>query len=115
MSLPRIHYQVVGPDGPGLTVEVATDGSYWIDHGRSAPRGPGRGTLVPAHRSRIELCLEALDQPRVHASPETEDESMAELTIGDGPTVRHYRIWTGELDEAPDLKALFRELEVIDG
>jgi hypothetical protein len=39
---------------------------------------------------------------------------MAELTVGDGLTVRHYRFWEGALDEEPDLKALVRELEVID-
>jgi hypothetical protein len=29
--------------------------------------------------------------------------------------VRHYRVWEGALEKEPDLKALVRELEVIDG
>jgi hypothetical protein len=115
MPLPRIHYRLVGQDDYMLVIDVAADGSYCLDSGDYTSRKPVHGMLDDEHRARIETCLAALQQPRVHAAPEGADGFMAELTIGDGPTVRHYRVWEGALEHEPDLKALIRELEVIDG
>jgi hypothetical protein len=114
MPLPRIHYRVVGQDDYMLIIDIAADGSYRIDYGDYTSRKPVQGTLDAEHRGRLESCLAALDQPRTHPAPDGADGFMAELTVGDGPTVRHYRFWEGALDEEPDLKALVRELEVID-
>jgi len=114
MPLPRIHYRVVGQDDYMLIIDIAANGSYCIDCGDYTSRKPVRGTLDTDHRARIEECLAALDEPRQHVAPDGADGFMAELVIGDGPDVRHYRFWEGALDGEPDLKALVRELEVID-
>lgn len=114
MALPRIHYRVVGQDDYMLVIDIAADGGYVIDSGDYTSHKPRHGTLSTAHRERIAALLGALGDSRDHPAPAGVEGFVAELTIGDGPTVRHYRFWEGALATAPDLEALVRELEVID-
>lgn len=114
MPLPRIHYRVVGQDDYMLVIDIAGDGAFVIDSGDYTSHEPRRGALRAAQRERIEALLGSLGDSRAHPAPDGVDGFVAELTVGDGPTVRHYRFWEGALDEEPALKALVRELEVID-
>jgi hypothetical protein len=113
MPLTRIHYRVVGQDDYMLIIDVHADGGFVIDYGDYSSHKPTRGMVDDAQRSRIVSALAALGDSREHPAPEGATGFMAELTVGDGPTVRHYRFWEGALDDEPDLNALVRELEVL--
>jgi hypothetical protein len=113
MSLPRIHYRVVGQDDYMLVIDVDADGGFVIDYGDYTSHKPVSGKIDDTHRARLQQALKGLGDSREHAAPAGASGFVAELTVGDGPTVRHYRFWEGALDEEPDLKALVRELEVL--
>ncbi len=113
MSLPRINYRVVGQDDYMLIIEVDPDGNFTIDYGDYTSRKPVRGTIDVHQRERLTAALDAIGESREHQAPEGTTGFMAELTVGDGPTVRHFRFWEGALDDEPDLKGLVRELEVL--
>lgn len=112
--LPRIHYRVVGQDDYMLVIEIASDGGWVIDSGDYTSHEPRQGQLDAAHRERILALLSELGESRALPAPEDATGFVAELTIGAGPTVRHYRFWEGALATAPALAALVREIETID-
>ena len=113
MSLPRIHYHVVGEDDYMLVIDVQPDGSFVIDCGDYTSHEPTQGRISAAQRDRLTKALGTLGESAEHPAPDGATGFMAELTVGDGPTVRHYRFWEGSLDALPDLKALVRELTVL--
>ena len=113
MSLSSIHYRVVGQDDYMLVIDVDAAGNFVIDFGDHTSHKPTRGTIDGAHRARLSKALEALGPPREHPAPEGATGFIAELAVGSGPTLRHYRFWGGALEDEPDLKALVRELEVL--
>jgi hypothetical protein len=113
MPLPRINYRVVGQDDYMLIIEVDPDGHFVIDYGDYTSRKPVRGTIDAEHRERLTAALDAIGESREHPAPEGTTGFMAELTVGDGPTVRYFRFWEGALDDEADLKGLVRELEVL--
>jgi hypothetical protein len=112
-DLPRIRYHVVGEDDYMLVITVDGDGSFCIDCGDYTSRAPKHGTIDQAQRKQLLAALDGLGDSRTHPAPEGASGFVAELTVGDGPTVRHYRFWEGVLEEQPDLKALVRTLEVL--
>ena len=113
MTLPRINYRVVGQDDYMLIIEVDPDGNFIIDYGDYTSRKPVRGSLDVHKRERLTAALDAIGESREHQAPEGTTGFMADLTVGDGPTVRHFRFWEGALDDEPDLKGLVRELELL--
>ncbi|MCF7984894.1 MAG: hypothetical protein K9L70_10860 [Thiohalocapsa sp.] len=113
MSLPRIHYRVVGQDDYMLVIDVDADGGFVIDYGDYTSRKPISGKVDDEQRTRLLQLLKQLGASREHPAPEGASGFIAELTVGDGPTVRHYRFWEGALDDEPDIKDLVRELEVL--
>lgn len=114
MPMPRIHYRVIGQDDYMLMIDVAADGSFVVESGDYTSHAPRKGHLDAEHRSRLEAAIAGLGDSRDHPAPEGAPGFLAELTIGDGPHVQHYRFWEGALTAEPDLRTLVRELEVID-
>jgi hypothetical protein len=112
-SIPRIRYRVVGQDDYMLNIDVTDDGAFTIDYGDYTSHKPTQGKLDRTQAERLAGILAQLGEPREHPAPADASGFVAELTIGDGPSVRHYRFWEGALDEEPDLKALVRALEVL--
>ena len=96
-----------------LHIDVTDDGAFTIDCGDYTSRKPTRGKLDRAQAQQLAELLAALGEPREHPAPEDNPCFVAELTVGDGRSVRHYRFWEGALDSDPDLKALVRLLEVL--
>lgn len=111
--LPRIHYRVVGQDDYMLDINVSEDGGFVIDAGDFTSHKPTHGNLDPEHAKRLNAALAQLGEPREHSAPADAVGFVAELTLGNGPTVRHYRFWEGALDDDPDLKRLVRVLETL--
>lgn len=114
MSMPRIHYRVIGQDDYMLMIDVAADGSFVIESGDYTSHPPRKGALDAEQQTRLEAAIAALGDSRDHPAPEGAPGFLAELTVGDGPRVAHYRFWEGALEGEPDLRQLVRELEVID-
>lgn len=113
VTLPRISYRVVGQDDYMLHIDLDEDGSFVIDYGDYTSHKPTRGTLDAEGVRQLAEAVAQLGEPREHPAPEGATGFVANLTVGDGPSVRHYRFWEGALDAEPDLKALVRLLEVI--
>ncbi len=111
--LPRIRFCVVGQDDYMLNIDLNEDGSFVIDYGDYTSHKPKRGTVDEEHAEHIRAAVEQLGEPRALAAPEGAAGFVAELTLGGGPSVRHYRFWEGVLEGEPDLKRLVRALEVL--
>jgi hypothetical protein len=113
VSLPRIRYRVVGQDDYMLSIDVTADSGFVIDAGDYTSHKPTEGTLTHAQAGHLAELLERLGPPREHPAPAGATGFIAELTVGDGPKLRHYRFWEGALDEEPDIRNLVRALEVL--
>jgi hypothetical protein len=113
VAIPRIQYRVVGQDDYMLNIDVTESGTFTIDYGDYTSHKPTKGKLDQAHAEQLADAVAKLGEPREHPAPAGATGFVAELTVGDGPPVRHYRFWEGALDEEPDLKALVRLLEVL--
>ena len=113
IPLPRIRYRVVGQDDYMLNIDVTEGGDFVIDAGDYTSHKPTEGTLTRAQAEALSALSEQLGPPREHPAPAGATGFIAELTIGGGPTVRHYRFWEGALDEEPDIRNLVRALEVL--
>ncbi|WP_295542243.1 hypothetical protein [uncultured Thiohalocapsa sp.] len=113
IPLPRIRYHVVGQDDYMLNIEVTEDGRFTIDAGDYTSHKPTAGTLERAQAEALAALSAQLGPPRAHPAPAGASGFVAELTIGDGPTVHHYRFWEGALDAEPDIRNLVRALEVL--
>jgi hypothetical protein len=112
-ALPRIQYQVVGQDDYMLRIDVGDDGSFVIDYGDYTSHKPTRGQVNDDKAKELLKALNELGEPREHSPPDGATGFVANLTIGDGRSVRHYRFWEGALDADPDLRRLVRALEVL--
>lgn len=113
VSLPQIRYRVVGQDEYMLSIDVTADSGFVIDAGDYTSRKPTEGTLTHAQAKHLSDLLNRLGPPREHPAPAGAKGFVAELIVGDGPQVRHYRFWEGALDEEPDIRNLVRALEVL--
>ncbi len=113
VPIPRIRYRCVGQDDYMLHIDITDDGAFTIDYGDYTSHKPTHGKLDRTQSKQLANALAALGEPREHSAPDDATGFVAELTVGDGPSVRHYRFWEGALDEEPDLKALVRLLEVL--
>lgn len=113
MSFTPLHYRVVGQDDYMLDIRIETTGDYRIDRGDHTSHKPQQGQLDATQRARLTALAETLGEPREYPAPPGATGFMAELTLGAPPQDRRYRIWEGALDEAPDLRAFIRALEVI--
>lgn len=113
MSLPHVHYRVVGQDDYTLEISVEPSGSYRVDCGDHTSHKPRQGKLDGAKSRELARLIEALGSPREHPAPAGASGFMAELRVGDPATERVYRVWEGELQQEPDVMALIRALEVI--
>ncbi len=113
MSLPPIHYRVVGQDDYMLVIDVAADGSFAIDSGDYTSHKPRRGTLDPTRQAHLSQLIDSLRKPRDLPAPEGAEGFVAELRIGEGASVRSEQFWEGALDRAPEIRALVRALEVL--
>ncbi|WP_254045146.1 hypothetical protein [Thiohalocapsa sp. ML1] len=112
-TLPRIQYRVVGQDDYMLNIDVAEDGSFIIDAGDYTSHKPVHGAVSPAQMEELGALLAALGEPAEHPAPEDANGFTAELTVGNGPAVRHWRFWEGAMDQVPELSRLVRALEVL--
>ncbi|HSO82611.1 hypothetical protein [Thiocapsa sp.] len=113
MSLPRVHYRVVGQDDYTLEIILEPTGAYRVDCGDHTSHKPRQGALDERQTREITALLDALGAPREHPAPAGATGFIAELTLGAPPDARVYRVWEGELAEEPDVMALIRALEVI--
>lgn len=113
IPLPRIRYRVVGQDDYMLNIDLTEGGHFVIDAGDYTSHKPAEGTLTRRQAEELAALIEQLGPPREHPAPAGATGFIAELTVGDGPTVRHYRFWEGALDEEPDIRNLVRALEVL--
>jgi hypothetical protein len=113
LSIPRIRYRCVGEDDYMLHIDVSDDGAFIIDYGDYTSHKPTRGELDRSQMKQLTELLAALGEPREHPAPADSPGFVAELTVGDGPSVRYYRFWEGALDTDPALKAVVRLLEVL--
>jgi hypothetical protein len=113
ITLPRIQYRVVGQDDYMLNIDVAEDGAFIIDAGDYTSHKPVQGNLTREQAATLAELVNRLGEPREHPAPAGTTGFKAELTIGDGPSVRHYRFWEGAMDTDPDLSRLVRALEVL--
>lgn len=113
MSLPRLNYQVVGQDDYMLEIHVEPSGAYRIDCGDHTSHKPRTGQLDAQQIREIGAHVAALGAAREHLGPEDATGFVAQLTIGDTPHTRVYRVWEGAMEDEPDLMALVRALEVI--
>lgn len=113
VPLPRIRYHVVGQDDYMLHIDVTADGGFVIDAGDYTSHKPTTGTLSQAQAQELAALAARLGPPREHPAPAGATGFVAELIVGDGPTVHHYRFWEGALDEEPDIRDLVRALEVL--
>ncbi|NEX22859.1 hypothetical protein G3480_21575 [Thiorhodococcus mannitoliphagus] len=113
MALKPVHYRVVGQDDYMLDIRVEASGAYRIDCGDHSSHKPRRGQLTVAEQARLQALIEALGEPCEHPAPEGASGFVAELRVGSAPDVGSYRFWEGALEQAPDLHALVRALEVI--
>ncbi len=113
VRLPRIRYRVIGQDDYMLHIDVTEDGAFVIDAGDYTSHKPAQGELSRHQAEQLADLLQRLGPPREHTAPAGATGFAAELTIGDGPAVHHYRFWEGALDEEPDIRDLVRALEVL--
>jgi hypothetical protein len=113
MSLPRVNYRVVGQDDYVLEITLEPTGAYRIDCGDHTSHKPRRGMLDEHQTRQIAALIDALGAPREHPAPAGATGFIAELTLGNTPDTRVYRVWEGELAEEPDVMALIRALEVV--
>ncbi len=113
MSLPRMHYRVVGQDDYMLDITLESDGSYRVDCGDHTSHEPRRGKLEASQIKTLSDLVGALGAPREHPAPTGATGFLAELSVGEPPATRVYRVWEGELQQEPDIMALIRALEVI--
>jgi hypothetical protein len=113
MSLPRVHYRVVGQDDYVLEITLEPTGAYRVDCGDHTSHKPRRGALHERQTREIAALIDALGEPREHPAPAGATGFIAELTLGSPPDARVFRVWEGELAEEPDVMALIRALEVV--
>jgi hypothetical protein len=113
MSLPRVHYRVVGQDDYMLEITLEPSGTYRIDCGDHTSHKPRQGMLDDAQIRTLTRLIDALGTPREHPAPDGASGFMAELVVGDPPAIRAYRVWEGEMEEEPDVMALIRAMEII--
>lgn len=113
VSLPRIQYRVIGQDDYMLHIDVAEDGAFTIDAGDYTSHKPVNGTLTAPQTAELAQLLSALGEPGEHPAPEDASGFSAELTVGNGPAVRHWRFWEGAMDQVPEIARLVRALEVL--
>jgi len=111
--IPRIRYHVVGQDDYMLTIDVAPDGVFAIDYGDYTSHKPSRGNIDQAQLEKLTAAIDALGAPAQLPAPEGATGFMADLSIGEGSTLKHFRFWEGALEQQPELKALIRTLEVL--
>lgn len=113
MALPRTHYRVVGQDDYMLDITVEPTGAYRVDCGDHTSHKPRRGRLDGSQLTELGRLIDALGAPREHPAPAGAAGFMAELSLGDPPGMRVYRVWEGAMDQEPDVLAVIRALEVI--
>jgi hypothetical protein len=111
--IPRIRYRVVGQDDYMLNIDVEPDGTFSIDYGDYTSHKPAQGSIDQAHRERLNAALNALGESAEYPAPQGASGFMAELSIGEGATQRHFRFWEGALAQQPELNDLIRALEVL--
>lgn len=113
MSLPRVHYRVVGQDDYMLEITLEPNGAFRVDSGDHTSHKPRQGVLDAQQTREITALIDTLGAPREHPAPEGATGFVAELILGEPPQARLYRVWEGEMGEEPDIMALIRALEVI--
>ena len=113
VTLPRIQYRVIGQDDYMLHINVTEDGGFTIDAGDYTSHKPTHGTLSQEQAAALADLVAALGEPAEHPAPDDATGFVAELTVGDGPSVRHWRCWEGALEQVPELSRLVRALEVL--
>ncbi|NCA68793.1 MAG: hypothetical protein EOM91_01595 [Sphingobacteriia bacterium] len=113
MPIPRVHYRVVGQDDYMLEITLESDGAYRIDCGDHTSHTPRRGMLAPEQLAALDSLISALGAPREHLAPAGATGFLAELTIGEQPVTRVFKVWEGAIQDEPDLMPLIRALEVI--
>ncbi|ESQ15131.1 MAG: hypothetical protein N838_09600 [Thiohalocapsa sp. PB-PSB1] len=113
MSATRIRYRVVGQDDYMLNIDVEPDGHFAIDYGDYTSHKPAQGIIDKTHGERLTAALQALGDSAEYPAPDGATGFMAELTVGEGQTMRHFRFWEGALQQQPELQAVVRALEVL--
>jgi hypothetical protein len=111
--IPRIRYHVVGQDDYMLNIDVEPDGTFSIDYGDYTSHKPAQGSMDQAHQERLNALLDALGESAEYPAPQGASGFMAELTIGEGASQRHFHFWEGALAQQPALNDLIRALEVL--